>query len=67
MREHNAVCDHLHEAHPEKSDDELYDNARLVVAALMAKIHTVDWTPAIIAHPTTVKALHANWWGLEGE
>jgi hypothetical protein len=67
MREHNAVCDHLHATHPEKSDDELYDNARLVVAALMAKIHTVDWTPAIIAHPTTVKALHTNWWGLEGE
>ena len=66
MREHNAVCDHLHATHPEKTDDELYDNARLVVAALMAKIHTVDWTPAIIAHPTTVKALHANWWGVEG-
>ena len=54
MREHNAICDHLHETHPELSDDELYDKARLVVAALMAKIHTVDWTPAIIAHPTTV-------------
>ena len=67
MREHNVVCDMLHAAHPEKSDDELYDNARLVIAALMAKIHTTDWTPAIIAHPTTVKALHTNWWGLEGE
>ena len=67
MREHNAVCDHLHETHPELRDDELYDKARLVVAALMAKIHTVDWTPAIIAHPTTVTALRTNWWGLEGE
>jgi hypothetical protein len=67
MREHNAVCDRLHLAHPELSDDELYDKARLVVAALMAKIHTTDWTPAIIAHPTTVKALRTNWWGLEGE
>jgi hypothetical protein len=66
MREHNAVCDHLHATHPELSDDELYDKARLVVAALIAKIHTVDWTPAIIAHPTTVKALRTNWWGLEG-
>ena len=27
--------------------------ARLINAALMAKIHTVEWTPAIIAHPTT--------------
>ena len=67
MREHNAVCDRLHLAHPELSDDELYDKARLVVAALMAKIHTTDWTPAIIAHQTTVKALRTNWWGLEGE
>jgi hypothetical protein len=67
MREHNAVCDHLHAAHPELSDDDLFDKARLVVAALMAKIHTVDWTPAIIAHPTTVTALRTNWWGLQGE
>ncbi len=67
MREHNVVCDHLHATHPELSDEQLFDKARLVVAALMAKIHTVDWTPAIIAHPTTVKALHTNWWGLEGE
>jgi hypothetical protein len=67
MREHNAICDRLHEAHPGLSDDELFDKARLVVAALMAKIHTTDWTPAIIAHPTTVKALRTNWWGLEGE
>ena len=67
MREHNTICDHLHERHPELGDDELFDKARLVVAALMAKIHTVDWTPAIIAHPTSVRGLRANWWGLEGE
>jgi Animal haem peroxidase len=67
MREHNAICDHLHEKYPDLSDQELYDKGRLVNAALMAKIHTVDWTPAIIAHPTTVLALRTNWWGLEGE
>ena len=67
MLEHNAICDRLHAEHPELDDDDLYDKARLVNAALMAKIHTVDWTPAIIAHPTTVTALRANWWGLLGE
>jgi len=67
MREHNAVCDRLHAKHPELSDQELYEKARLVVAALMAKIHTVDWTPAIIAHPTTVLGMRANWYGLLGE
>jgi hypothetical protein len=67
IREHNAVCDHLHERYPELSDDDLFDRARLVIAALMAKIHTLEWTTAIIAHPTTVKALNTNWWGLVGE
>src|ERR1051326_4494054 len=60
MREHNAICDHLHERYPKLSDDDLYDKARLIIAALIAKIHTVEWTPAIIAHPTTVRALKAN-------
>jgi hypothetical protein len=67
MREHNAICDHLAAQYPQMSDQELYDKARLVNAALMAKIHTVDWTPAIIAHPTTVFALRANWFGVLGE
>ena len=37
------------------------------IAALIAKIHTVEWTPAVISHPTTVTALRANWFGLAGE
>ena len=65
--EHNAICDRLRSAHPTWSDDRLYEKARLVNAALMAKIHTVEWTPAVIAHPTTRYAMHANWWGLLGE
>jgi hypothetical protein len=66
-REHNAICDRLKQAYPEWSDDDLFDHARLVNAALMAKIHTVEWTPAIISHPTTKFALEGNWWGLETE
>ena len=65
--EHNAICDRLAEAHPELGDDELYAKARLVNAALMAKIHTVEWTPAIIAHPTTRYAMRANWYGILGK
>jgi hypothetical protein len=67
MREHNAICVRLEAEYPSMSDQELYDKARLVNAALIAKIHTVDWTPAIIAHPTTVFALRANWFGVLGE
>jgi hypothetical protein len=65
--EHNAICDRLRAEYPSWSDDELFDKARLVNAALIAKIHTTEWTPAIISHPTTQIALRANWWGLAGE
>jgi hypothetical protein len=65
--EHNAICDRLKAEYPSWSDDELFDHARLVTAALLAKIHTVEWTPGIAAHPTTQYALRANWWGIQGE
>lgn len=67
MKEHNAICDMLAKSHPSWGDDRLYKTARLINAALMAKIHTVEWTPGIIAHPTTVRAMRATWWGLVGE
>jgi Animal haem peroxidase len=66
-REHNAICDRLHAEYPSWSGDELFDRARLINAALMAKIHTVEWTPAILGHPTLQLAMRANWWGLASE
>ena len=65
--EHNSICDRLKADNPRWSDDELYARARLINAALMAKIHTVEWTPAIIAHPTTKYAMRANWYGILGK
>ncbi|HEY0343360.1 MAG TPA: peroxidase family protein, partial [Solirubrobacteraceae bacterium] len=62
-REHNAICDRLQHEDPSLKDDRLYDKARLVNAAIMAKIHTVEWTPAVIAHPATARAIHATWSG----
>jgi hypothetical protein len=67
VREHNAVCDRLQAEYPQWSDEQLFQHARLVVSALMAKIHTVEWTTAIIAHPTTVTGLRSEWWGIAGE
>jgi Animal haem peroxidase len=66
-REHNAVCDMLAEHFPVWGDEELFQRSRLIVSALTAKIHTVEWTPAVISHPATVTALRTNWWGLAGE
>jgi hypothetical protein len=65
--EHNAIADALRAEYPSWSDQELFDRARLINAALTAKIHTVEWTPAILAHPTLQVAMRANWWGLEGQ
>jgi hypothetical protein len=67
MLEHNAVCERLAQEHPDWDDGRLFDTARLVNAALMAKIHTVEWTPAIIAHPTTRFGMRANWYGILGK
>ena len=67
MREHNAVCDMLHAAYPSWDDDQVFDKARLVVAALLAKIHTVEWTTAILAHPVLRIGMRANWFGLAEE
>jgi hypothetical protein len=47
--------------------DQIFDKARLVNSALMAKIHTVEWTPAILGHPALEIGMNANWWGLAGE
>ena len=47
--------------------DQIFDKARIVNCALMAKIHTVEWTPAILAHPALKIGMNANWWGIVGE
>ena len=65
--EHNAVCERLAAEYPAWGDEELYQRARLVTSALMAKIHTIEWTPAILPHPTTARAMHTQWWGFQGE
>jgi Animal haem peroxidase len=65
--EHNAICDRLAAAYPSWDDETIFQRARLINAALLAKIHTVEWTPAVTAHPTAVTGLHANWYGLSGQ
>jgi Animal haem peroxidase len=62
--EHNAICDRLKSAYPDWSDEALFQHARLINAALLAKIHTVEWTTAILGHPTLQIAMRANWWGV---
>jgi hypothetical protein len=62
-REHNVVCRELQTAYPTWNDERVYQTARLIVSALIAKIHTVEWTPAIVATKATEMALRSNWYG----
>jgi hypothetical protein len=65
--EHNYLCDLLAHDHPDWADDQLFRKAKLINAAVMAKIHTVEWTPAILPHPIIKLAMNVNWSGLVGE
>ncbi|MEM6598687.1 MAG: peroxidase family protein [Cyanobacteria bacterium P01_C01_bin.69] len=67
IKEHNTICDRLQQLYPDWDDSQLFDKARLINAALLAKIHTVEWTPAILPNPATQIAMNANWWGLLGK
>ena len=64
VKEHNAICDHLKQAYPGWDDEQLFLTARLVNSALMAKIHTVEWTPGILANPVLERAMNSNWYGV---
>jgi len=45
-------------------DEQVFQTARLINAAVMAKIHTIEWTPAILANDVLKKAMYTNWYGL---
>lgn len=62
-REHNRICDMLKSHHPDWSDEQLFLKARMGVAAIMAKIHTVEWTPAVLPNKMLNLAMNANWYG----
>ena len=59
-QEHNYICDLLAHEHPDWNDDQLFARARLINSALMAKIHTVEWTPAIVPHPIIKRAMNVE-------
>ena len=62
-REHNLLCDELRAHYQDWSDERVYQTARLIVSALIAKIHTVEWTPAILGTEVIDMGLKSNWYG----
>lgn len=67
IQEHNAVCDTLKKEYPKLSDEELYHYARRVTSAVIAKIHTIDWTVELLKTDTLLAGMRANWYGLLGK
>ena len=64
-KEHNAIVDMLESKYPRMSEEKLFQIARLVNAAVMAKIHTIEWTPAgVMPNRITNDGLNGNWYGL---
>ena len=55
---------HRRSLNEKELDEEVFQTARLINAAVMAKIHTVEWTPAILANKVLKKAMFTNWYGL---
>ncbi len=62
-REHNLLCDELRSHYRGWSDERVYQTARLIVSALIAKIHTIEWTPAVLGTEAIDIGLKANWSG----
>jgi hypothetical protein len=65
-RHHNWVCDQLRRNYPNHpwTGDQLYGIARLIVAAIQAEIHTVEWTTAVLPNPQVVTGLNTAIHGL---
>jgi hypothetical protein len=66
-KEHNTICDVLKKENPRWDDQRLFDTAWLINSALMAKIHTVEWTPGIVNNTALWAAMNTNWSGVLGQ
>lgn len=66
LKEHNAVAEEIAREHPELADDDekLFNVSRLVVSAIVAKIHTIDWTVELLKTKTLKVGMVTNWYGL---
>ncbi|XP_022158084.1 alpha-dioxygenase 1-like [Momordica charantia] len=67
VKEHNAVCDALEKEYPDFEDEDLYRHARLVTSAVIAKVHTIDWSVELLKSDTLLAGLRGNWYGLLGK
>ncbi|MBI3566210.1 MAG: hypothetical protein HY079_13525, partial [Elusimicrobia bacterium] len=65
--EHNRVADMVKAEHPDWDDEAVFQMARLRVTALNARLHTTEWTRALLPHPTLQDGMWADWYGFVGK
>src|SRR2546422_3678842 len=61
VHEHNYIVDELAARYPKMTNDELYGTARLIVAAEIAKIHTVEWTAQMTSDRVSAEIVRRIW------
>lgn len=67
VQEHNAIADHYAYFHPDWNDEKLFQMARKVNVAQIARIHTIQWTEDLLQHPALQIGMHADWYGFLGQ
>ncbi|KAK4774469.1 hypothetical protein SAY86_009404 [Trapa natans] len=67
VKEHNSICNMLKENYPNFDDEKLFRHARLVTSAVIAKIHTIDWTVELLKTDTLEAGMRINWYGFLGK
>ena len=51
-------------AYKDVADERLYQVGRLIVAAQIAKIHTIEWTTQLLYNEPLYAGMNSNWFGL---
>lgn len=47
--------------YPDMNDENIFRHARLVTSAVIAKIHTIDWTVQLLKTDILHAGMKANW------
>ena len=67
VKEHNSIAEALAAEHPQWTDQQLFEKARLINVALAATLHTVEWTRALLPNSTMQVSMWADWYGVIGK
>eukprot|EP00884_Botryococcus_braunii_P007942 jgi/Botrbrau1/17149/Bobra.0157s0043.1 len=65
VKEHNHVCKVLRNNDTSLDETQLFEHTRHIIAAYVSKIHTVEWTAALLQNTVMNISVRSNWEGIE--